>query len=85
LFEFRSFVEAVRCAVAVQNSIAECFSAAPPERRIVFRIGIYVGDVVEISPRDWSGLLSPAARRALFPPRTKDGGRGSWVMRPAGT
>jgi hypothetical protein len=55
LFEFRSFVEAVRCAVAVQNSIAECFSAAPPERRIVFRIGIYVGDVVEKSDGDLTG------------------------------
>ena len=47
LIEFRSVVDAVRCAIAVQNSMAERFSAVPPERRIVFRIGIHLGDVVE--------------------------------------
>ena len=55
LIEFRSVVDAVRCAIAVQNSMAERFSAVPPERRIVFRIGIHLGDVVEESDGDLMG------------------------------
>src|SRR5277367_4827244 len=38
LIEFRSVVAAVRCAIAVQNSMVERFSAVPLDRRIVFRI-----------------------------------------------
>ena len=55
LVEFRSIVEAVRCAVAVQTSMAERFSDAPSERRIVFRIGIHLGDVVEEADGDLMG------------------------------
>ena len=55
LVEFRSVVDAVRCAIAVQNSMAERFSAVPPEGRIVFRIGIHLGDVVEESDGDLMG------------------------------
>src|ERR1700678_3935989 len=55
LIEFRSVVDAVRCAIAVQNSMAERFSAVPAERRIVFRIGIHLGDVVEESDGDLMG------------------------------
>jgi class 3 adenylate cyclase len=45
LVEFASAVDAVRCAVAVQRSMAVA-AAAPPERRIQFRVGINVGDVL---------------------------------------
>ena len=55
LIEFRSVVDAVRCAIAVQNSMAERFSAVPAERRIVFRIGVHLGDVVEESDGDLMG------------------------------
>jgi TolB-like protein/class 3 adenylate cyclase/tetratricopeptide (TPR) repeat protein len=46
LVEFGSVVDAVACAVAVQRGVAERQAAVPPERRIVFRIGINLGDVV---------------------------------------
>jgi TolB-like protein/class 3 adenylate cyclase len=46
LVEFGSVVDAVACAVAVQRGVAERQAAVPPERRIVFRIGINHGDVV---------------------------------------
>jgi class 3 adenylate cyclase len=45
LVEFASTLDAVRCAVAVQRSIAAT-AAGPPERRIQFRVGINVGDVL---------------------------------------
>jgi len=46
LLEFPSAVEAVRCAVAVQQGMDERNTDVPAERRIAFRIGINVGDVV---------------------------------------
>ena len=47
IIEFRSVVDAVRCAIEVQNGMVERNAGAPPERRIEFRIGIHLGDVVE--------------------------------------
>jgi class 3 adenylate cyclase len=52
LVEFRSVVDAVRCAMEVQNGLIERNSGVPPERRIEFRIGINVGDVVEEADGD---------------------------------
>jgi adenylate cyclase len=46
LFEFPSAVEAVRCSMAVQDGIAERNCEIPTDRRIEYRIGINVGDVV---------------------------------------
>jgi adenylate cyclase len=46
LAEFGSVVEAVRCAVEVQRGMAERNAGVPEERRIEFRIGINVGDVM---------------------------------------
>jgi TolB-like protein/class 3 adenylate cyclase/tetratricopeptide (TPR) repeat protein len=46
LVEFASAVDAVECAVAVQRGVAEREAAVPPERRIAFRIGINVGDII---------------------------------------
>jgi TolB-like protein/class 3 adenylate cyclase/rhodanese-related sulfurtransferase/tetratricopeptide (TPR) repeat protein len=46
IIEFGSVVDAVACAVAVQKGVAAHQTSAPPERRIVLRIGINLGDVV---------------------------------------
>src|SRR3954452_24205233 len=46
LAEFASVVDAVRCAVEIQRGIGERDAASPPERRIEFRIGINLGDVI---------------------------------------
>lgn len=55
LVEFRSVVDAVRCAVEVQNGMVERNAGVPQDRRIEFRIGIHLGDVVEESDGDLMG------------------------------
>jgi TolB-like protein/class 3 adenylate cyclase/tetratricopeptide (TPR) repeat protein len=55
LVEFRSVVDAVRCAVEVQNSMVERNAGLPEDRRIEFRIGIHLGDVVVESDGDLMG------------------------------
>ena len=55
LIEFRSVVDAVRCAIEVQNGMVERNAGVPPERRIEFRIGIHLGDVVEEGDGDLMG------------------------------
>ena len=55
LVEFRSVVDAVRCAIEVQNGMVERNAGVPPDRRIEFRIGIHIGDVVEESDGDLMG------------------------------
>jgi adenylate cyclase len=55
IVEFRSVVDAVRCAIEVQNAMIERNAGVPPERRIEFRIGIHLGDVVEESDGDLMG------------------------------
>jgi TolB-like protein len=55
IIEFRSVVDAVRCAIEVQTGMVERNAGLPPERRIEFRIGIHLGDVVEESDGDLMG------------------------------
>lgn len=55
LIEFRSVVDAVRCAIEVQNGMVERNAGLPSERRIEFRVGIHLGDVVEESDGDLMG------------------------------
>jgi TolB-like protein len=55
LVEFRSVVDAVRCAIEMQNGMVERNAGLPPERRIEFRVGIHLGDVVEESDGDLMG------------------------------
>jgi TolB-like protein len=55
IVEFRSIVDAVRCAIEVQNGMAERNSGLPEDRRIDFRIGIHLGDVVEEPDGDLMG------------------------------
>src|SRR5271156_1989891 len=55
IVEFRSVVDAVRCAIEVQNAMVERNAGVAQDRRIEFRIGIHVGDVVEESDGDMMG------------------------------
>jgi adenylate cyclase len=55
VIEFRSVVDAVRCAIEVQDGMIERNSGLPPERRIEFRVGIHLGDIVEESDGDLMG------------------------------
>jgi adenylate cyclase len=55
LVEFRSVVDAVRCAIEVQNAMVERNAGVPTDRQIEFRIGIHLGDVVEVSDGDLMG------------------------------
>ncbi len=55
IIEFRSVVDAVRCAVEVQSGMVERNAGVPPEKRIEFRVGIHVGDVVEEADGDLMG------------------------------
>ena len=63
IVEFRSVVDAVRCAIEVQVGMVERNAGVPPERRIEFRVGIHLGDIVEESDGDLMGdALNIAAR-----------------------
>jgi adenylate cyclase len=55
LVEFRSVVDAVRCAVEIQHGMAERNAGVAPERRIEFRVGVHLGDVVEEADGDLMG------------------------------
>ena len=45
----------MRCAIEVQTGLIERNAGLPPERRIEFRVGIHLGDVVEESDGDLMG------------------------------
>jgi class 3 adenylate cyclase/TolB-like protein len=62
LAEFASAVDAVRCAVDVQRGMAERNEAVPPERRIQFRIGINVGDIIGDAGDIYGDGVNVAAR-----------------------
>jgi TolB-like protein len=53
--EFRSVVDAVRCAIDLQNGLIERNVDVPADRRIVLRIGVHLGDVVEEADGDLMG------------------------------
>jgi adenylate cyclase len=55
IIEFRSVVDAVRCAIELQSAMVERNAGLPAERSIEFRIGIHLGDVVEESDGDLMG------------------------------
>jgi adenylate cyclase len=46
LIEFPSVVEAISCAVAVQRGMVERNAGTPQDRRIAFRIGVNLGDII---------------------------------------
>ena len=55
IVEFRSVVDAVNCAIELQRAMVERNAGVAPDKRIEFRIGIHVGDVVEESDGDLMG------------------------------
>src|SRR5271156_3207145 len=46
IVEFRSVVDAVRCAIEMQNGMVKRNAGVPGDRRIEYRIGVHLGDVV---------------------------------------
>ncbi|MBW1818214.1 MAG: tetratricopeptide repeat protein, partial [Deltaproteobacteria bacterium] len=62
LAEFASVVDAVQCAVAVQNEFQARNAELPENRRMVFRIGINLGDVIEEEGRIYGDGVNIAAR-----------------------
>src|SRR5262245_24673945 len=46
LAEFASVVDAMRCAVEIQRAMVDREPEIPDERRIIFRIGVNIGDVI---------------------------------------
>ena len=55
IVEFRSVVEAVRCALDVTNGLAQRNAGAPSDRRIEVRTGVHLGDVIEEPDGDLMG------------------------------
>src|SRR3954464_6767611 len=69
LIEFPRVGEAVACAVAVQRGMAERNVSAPEDQRIVFRVGVNLGDIiVEGSDIHGDGVNVAARLEALAEP-----------------
>ena len=62
LAEFRSVVNAVECGLAIQSKMAERNAAVEPERKMLFRIGINIGDVICDEARIYGDGINVAAR-----------------------
>jgi len=62
LIEFGSVVDAVRCAVEVQREMAERNTDVSPERRIEFRMGINLGDIIKDGRDIYGDGVNIAAR-----------------------
>ena len=62
LAEFASVVDAVRCAVEIQNELKTRNADLPENRRMEFRIGINLGDVVEEGDTIYGDGVNVAAR-----------------------
>jgi len=62
LAEFSSVVDAVQCAVAVQNELQTRNAQLPENRRMEFRIGINLGDVIDEEDRIYGDGVNVAAR-----------------------
>ena len=69
LVTFGSVVDAVRCAVEVQREMIERNAAIPAEKRIEFRIGIHIGDVIEENGDIFGDGVNVAARLEGIAPR----------------
>ena len=53
--EFRSVVDAVRCAIEIQIAMVERNAGVAADKRVEFRIGVHLGDVVEEADGDLMG------------------------------
>jgi class 3 adenylate cyclase len=61
LAEFPSVVEAVQCAVTIQRTLAARNAALPPQRQMVFRMGLHLGDIVVERERIYGAAVNLAA------------------------
>ena len=66
LAEFGSAVDAVQCAVDAQTALAEANASLAPDRRISFRIGIHIGDVMVRAGDLFGDGVNIAARLQSF-------------------
>jgi len=62
LAEFRSIVDAVSCAVEIQHVLKEKNDELPDNRRMIFRIGVNLGDVIQDGDRIYGDGVNIAAR-----------------------
>ena len=62
LAEFKSIVDAVSCAVEIQNMLKEQNEDLPEDRKMVFRIGVNLGDVIQDNERIYGDGVNIAAR-----------------------
>jgi adenylate cyclase len=62
LVEFVSVVDAVRCAVEIARGMSERNANVPPDRRIEFRVGINVGDIISDDNDIYGDGVNVAAR-----------------------
>src|ERR1700730_17634305 len=62
LVEFSSVVDAVRCAVEIQRAMADRSAEVPEDKRIIFRIGVNLGDVIADSGDIYGDGVNIAAR-----------------------
>ena len=62
---FASVVDALRCAVEIQRAMAERNQAVPPDKRLEFRMGINVGDIIEAASIHGDGVNVAARLEAL--------------------
>ena len=62
LAEFASVVDAVRCAVEIQRDMAGRNAGVPPDRRIEFRVGINLGDIISEEDDIFGDGVNVAAR-----------------------
>ena len=62
LSEFKSVVDAVNCAVEIQHDLAERNAELPDERKMQFRIGVNLGDVIDEKERIYGDGVNIAAR-----------------------
>ena len=62
LAEFPSALDAVRCSVEIQRMLGERAAPLPAERRMLFRIGLHLGDVAVEGERIYGDGVNVAAR-----------------------
>src|ERR1051325_227845 len=62
LAEFPSVVDGLLCAIAIQRGIARLYEDLAPERRIQFRVGVHVGDVMPRGGDLFGDAVNVAAR-----------------------
>ena len=62
LADFISVVDAVNCALEIQDEIKKCNALLPDDRKMVFRIGVNLGDVIADGDRIYGDGVNIAAR-----------------------